>query len=135
MFPARVARLRRTPRSRSAGRQAALSLIAFRSSKLTAPLAAAVIFRRERDLVGHFCRAGALTPETAQSSKALGVHERLAWQRLVNRGVLRSAGSGAFYLDESAWEALRRTRRWRALVLGLLILVFAIYLAARGRSP
>ena len=102
---------------------------------MTAPLAAAVICRRERDLVGHFRRAGALTPETAQSSQVLGVHERLAWHRLVNRGVLRSASPGAFYLDEIAWEALRRTRRWRALVLGLLVLVFAVYIAARGRNP
>ena len=102
---------------------------------MTAPLTAAVIFRRERDLVGHFRRAGALTPETAQSSQDLGVHKRLAWHRLVNRGVLRSTAPGAFYLDEAAWEALRRTRRWRAMVLGLLILVFAIYVAARSRNP
>ena len=105
---------------------------------MTAPLVAAIIFRRERDLVGHFRRAGALTPETAQSAEALGVHERLAWQRLVNRGVLRPAGSGAIYLDETAWEALRRTRLRRAAVLGILamvILVFAIYMAARGRNP
>ena len=105
---------------------------------MSAPLVAAIIFRRERDLVGHLRRAGALTPATARSSEALGVHERLAWQRLVNHGVLRPAGSGAIYLDETAWEALRRTRQWRALVLGILaivILVFAIYLAARGRNP
>ena len=104
---------------------------------MTAPLVAAIIFRRERDLVDHFRQAGALTAETAQSSEALGVHERFAWQRLVNRGVLRPAGSGAVYLDETAWEALRRNRRGRALVLGIVIiviLIFSIYMATRGRN-
>ena len=53
-----------------------------------ASVAAAVIIRKERELVEHFAQAGAVSPSSARSSSDLGVHERFAWIRLVERGPL-----------------------------------------------
>ena len=94
-----------------------------------ATVAAAVIIRKERELVEHFAEAGAVSPASARSSSDLGVHERFAWIRLVDRGVIREAAPGRYYFDEPTWVALRheappfgaraddlcRRARWRAI--------------------
>jgi hypothetical protein len=94
-----------------------------------ASAAAAIIIKRERDLVDHFRRAGATSPQTAQSPAALGVEQRLAWNILVNGAIIRTGASGTFYLDEASWEALGRRRRRLAVVIAVIALfaVFFIY--------
>jgi hypothetical protein len=91
-----------------------------------ASVAAAVIIRKQRELVEHFMDAGAVSPETAKSSSELGVHERFAWIRLVERGVIREAPPGRYYLDEPTWIALGQRRRRLALVLGIFFIALAV---------
>lgn len=92
---------------------------------------AAIIIRKEKDLVAHFQNAGATAAGAAKSPDELGVHERLAWGRLVNRAVIREAEPGRYYLDVPSWEALRYTRRRIALALGILMVaLFAVALMA-----
>jgi hypothetical protein len=88
--------------------------------------AVAVILLKEKHIVAAFRRAGATSPAAAAAPAAIGVDERLAFQKLKRRAVLREARSGLFYLDEPSWEALRRMRRRMALLLGLLVLVAAL---------
>jgi hypothetical protein len=90
-----------------------------------AAAAAAVIIRKEKDLVAHFQSAGAIAAGAAKSPDELGVHERLAWERLVHRAVIREAAPGRYYLDEPSWVALRHTRRRMALILGILMIALA----------
>jgi hypothetical protein len=90
--------------------------------------AAAVIIRKEKDLVAHFRSAGAVTPAKAQSPDALGVDTRVAWSLLVRRAVIREASPGQFYLDEDAWEALRAKRRRLAAVMVVALLLVGIAL-------
>ena len=84
---------------------------------------AAVIIRREKDLVVHFQQQGVLSPATAQTLSAMHVDEGLILRRLRSRAVIREAGSGLFYLDEPSWVAIARMRR--RLVLVLLIVAVA----------
>ena len=83
--------------------------------------AAAVIIRKEKELVAHFRSAGAVTPSKAQSPDALGVDTRVAWALLRKRAVIREASPGQFYLDEAAWEALRDRRRQIAIVVAVVV--------------
>jgi hypothetical protein len=83
----------------------------------------AVIIRKEKDLVAHFRVARAIDAASALAPGALGVEQRHAWERLVERAVIREAAPGAYYLDELTWGALRRTRRRMAVVLLLLFAV------------
>ncbi len=94
-----------------------------------AAAAVAIIIKRERDLVDHFRRAGATSPEMAQTPFALGVEQRFAWDRLVDRGVIRTGMSGTFYLDEASWEALRRRRPMIAVGVAILMVSLAILIA------
>lgn len=87
--------------------------------------AAAVIIKRERDLVEHFRRVRAISPETAKTADEIGVDGRMAWFRLVDHAVIRSAGDGRFYLDIMTWEALER-RRKRVMMMAILIAVLAV---------
>ena len=85
--------------------------------------AAAVIIRKEKDLVAHFRDVRAVSPETAQSLGALRVHEdAMALRRLRNRAVIRQGAPGTYYLDEPSWEALGRLRR-RLILVALIIIV------------
>jgi hypothetical protein len=96
-----------------------------------ASAAAAIVIKREKELIRHFRRAGATSPETAQSLSALGAEQGFIWERLVNGAVIRTATNGGFYLDEPSWEAMGRRRRLLAVVVALVavavLLGFALY--------
>jgi hypothetical protein len=91
-----------------------------------APGIAAVIIRREKDLVAHFQRAGAIDRASAMTPSALGVEQQFAWDRLVSRAVIRGGAPGTFYLDEPSWAALRSMRRRMVTVLLLIVLAGAL---------
>src|SRR5688572_2636232 len=88
----------------------------------------AVIIGKERRMVGQFVSAGAVSKEHAKTLEEVGLHGGLIFHRLRERAVLREAGSGRYYVDMESWEAVRRTRRRAASVLGIiaLILLFLI---------
>ena len=97
--------------------------------------AAAVIIRKEKDLVAHFRDARAVSPDTAQSLGALRVDEEaMAWRRLRNRAVIRQGAPGTYYLDEPSWEALGRIRR-RLMLVALIVLLGVAALALAGGWP
>ena len=87
---------------------------------------AAVMRRREREVVDDFRAAGATSRETAQSYTVIGLGQSLGLKRLRERAVIREAAPGTYYLDEEVWTAVRRTRRRIATVflaiLALLLL-------------
>src|SRR5215831_13143541 len=91
-----------------------------------ASAAIAILIRKEKDLVEHFKQAGAMSPSSARSSSALGVHERLAWSRLVRDAVIQEAEPGTYYLDESAWIALGQKRRRIAFILTIFSVALAV---------
>ena len=93
-----------------------------------AAAAAAVIIRKEKDLVAHFRQAGAVAVSSAKSPSELGVHERMAWERLIERAVIREAAPGVYYLDEQSWNALRRMRQRMAIVLLSILLLVGLTL-------
>lgn len=86
---------------------------------------AAVLIRREKEVVDDFRAAGATSRETAQSYTAIGLGQSLGLKRLRDRAVIREAAPGTYYLDEEVWTAVRRTRRRIATVL-LLILALVL---------
>jgi hypothetical protein len=90
-----------------------------------APAIAAILRRREREVVDDFRAANALSPATAQSYTAMGLGQTLAVKRLHDRAVIREAAPGVYYLDEEVWAAVRRTRRRLATVM---IAILAIVL-------
>lgn len=93
-----------------------------------APGVAAIIIRKERELVEHLRQRGAVDPAHAQSRSALGVDSDLAWTRLERSAVVRAAGSGNYYLDLPSWEA-RQRRRKRAMAVVLIAVIVGALLA------
>jgi hypothetical protein len=86
---------------------------------------AAVLIRREKEVVDDFRAAGATSRETAQSYTAIGLGQSVGLKRLRDRAVIREAAPGTYYLDEEVWTAVRRTRR-RIATAFLLILVLVL---------
>jgi hypothetical protein len=86
---------------------------------------AAILIRRETEVVDDFRAAGATSRETAQSYTANGPGHSLGLRRLRDRAVIREAAPGTYYLDEEVWTAVRRTRR-RIATAVLLILALAL---------
>ncbi|HET7024959.1 MAG TPA: hypothetical protein VFI39_07145 [Gemmatimonadales bacterium] len=89
-------------------------------------VAAAVIVRKERELVDHFRGVGAVSPDTARSLAQLAVDQNIGWRRLVDHAVLRSTPAGTWYLDEPSWMALRRMRRRLMTVVAVVAALFLL---------
>ncbi len=85
--------------------------------------AAAAIIRKERRIIGAFRDEGATSPEAARSPGELGVNGSWVVDRLIDRGVLRQAEPGRYYLDEEAWTAFCQARRRRAIIVVGIIVV------------
>ncbi|MDQ6718430.1 MAG: hypothetical protein M3Z17_08810 [Gemmatimonadota bacterium] len=89
-----------------------------------APAVAAVIIRKERELVELFQSAGAISPATAKTLDDVGVEQAWPLSRLRRRAVVREVGPGRFYVDEEVWVAMRGMRqRIILMLLGLVALV------------
>jgi hypothetical protein len=91
-----------------------------------AAAAIAVMRMKEREVVDDFRAAGALTPATAQSYATMGFGEGRALKRLHNSAVIRETSPGLYYLDEEVWIAVRRNRRRRALMVGLVLAIICL---------
>jgi hypothetical protein len=87
---------------------------------------AAILIRREKEIVDDFRAAGATSRESAQSYTAIGLGESLGLKRLRERAVIREAAPGTYYLDEEVWTAVRRTRRRVATVFLLILALFLL---------
>jgi hypothetical protein len=88
-----------------------------------------LLVMKQSRIVEAFRDGRATGHQTAVTPASIGVAERWAFHGLCRRAVLRSAGSGAYYLDEPSWEALRSSRRRTAV---LLIMAFAFGLVVRS---
>jgi hypothetical protein len=97
--------------------------------------AAAVMVHKQKKIVGALREAGATSADRAVPAATLAIHQGLAFRLLRGHGVLREAGDGRLYLDESRWEALRARRRRIALAILGAVLVTAslVMLWAAGR--
>lgn len=82
-----------------------------------APAIAAVIIRKERELVELFQAAGATSPATAKSLDDVGVEQAWPLSRLRRRAVVREASPGRFYLDEEVLVAISGMRQRIILTL------------------
>ncbi len=91
-----------------------------------APAVAAILRKREQEVIDDFRAAGATSPDRAQSYQAIGLGDTLAIKRLRNRAVIREAAPGVYYLDEEVWSAVVRTRR--RLVITLLSVIALVAL-------
>jgi hypothetical protein len=94
--------------------------------------AAAILIRKEKDIVDVYRRAGATSPAAARTPDDLGVHHRVPFSVLVRRAVLLEVSEGRYYLDEPRWQALRAMRRRIAMSVVALVIVIFIVLAAIG---
>lgn len=87
---------------------------------------AAIMRRREMEVVDDFRAAGAISRETAQSYTAIGLGQSLGLKRLRERAVIREAAPGTYYLDEEVWVAVRRMRRRIATVFIVILVLFLL---------
>jgi hypothetical protein len=87
-------------------------------------VAAAVMIRKEKELVAHFQSLRAVSPETARPQQDFADDSSNAWRRLFRHAVIRQAPGGTWYLDELSWEALRNTRR-RVITIILIAVIVA----------
>lgn len=94
--------------------------------------AAAVLIRKEKDVVEAYRRAGATEPAAARTPDDLGLHHRVAFNVLVRRAVLCDVGGGRYYLDEARWAALRAMRRRMAVVVLFVVIATFLVLAITG---
>jgi hypothetical protein len=91
--------------------------------------AAAVIMRRQRQLIRGFAERRATCPDAAIAFADLGMRRSWIFDRLVARGVFVDAGQDRFYMNEEAAQAFLQAQRRRALTItGILLVFFLVFL-------
>jgi hypothetical protein len=89
--------------------------------------AVAIVLIKERHIAEAFERAGATTPGRAVAPDDVrAATEGSGWRRLRERDIVRSAAGGRYYLDVARWQADRRRRQIRVLILIGVLLALAI---------
>jgi hypothetical protein len=83
---------------------------------------AANVRREERRLVDWFRARGAFDQERAVTVNAGGAIGGFVRRRLEGAGVIRAAGNG-FYFDEDSYAGFRTRRRKRAFVVATLVVI------------
>jgi hypothetical protein len=83
---------------------------------MAAPVAAAVLIRRAKQLVARL-----------ESGRA--------WARLEGGAVIRATPDGRFYLDSPSWEARERTRVRRLALVMLVAVTMAVAAWLRAGRP
>lgn len=93
-----------------------------------APLVIAAATRARLGIVKSLRSAGATAPATATALGDLRPIARRQLQRLVDRGAVRQAGAGSYYLDERAWEEYRaQIQARKMLALAALVVLAAVF--------
>ena len=90
---------------------------------------AAIVIRREKDLVAHFELARATSPASAQSLQALQVEDNHFFRRLEKRAVIRQSPTGLYYLDQPSWNAMNATRRRTMIIMVAIAVALAVLVA------
>ena len=100
-----------------------------------ATAAAAIMVRKQRELVELFTREGATSAVAAKTLGELNIHhESRAMRQLEGHAVIRQS-AGRYYVDLESWQALRRTRHRMAFVMIALVLLLAIALGIGVLRP
>lgn len=73
-------------------------------------------------MVRRVAEAGAFSVDSARTLQQIGISDGRILRRLRERLVIRHADGDRFYLDEEAWEALRKRRRRHASVAAIIAL-------------
>jgi hypothetical protein len=92
-----------------------------------ASVAIAAMRMREEQVIKHFRSVGATSAAQAKTVLDMGLEDSRAIKRLRSQAILREAAPGQLYLDEEVLTAVRR-RRFR--ILGMLIAILLLLLAA-----
>ncbi len=99
---------------------------------------AAIIIRREADLVAHFELMRAISPASALSLESLRVEHNTYFRRLETRAVIRQSPSGLYYLDQRSWEAIKAFRRRTLIIvvtIAAAVAAAAAYTATSRSTP
>ena len=95
---------------------------------------AAIVVKREREVVEAFVHAGAIDPAKALTLDEVGAN-RFA-HRLVAAGVLREAqpGSGRYYVDFERWMERQRIRRRIGVSMLVILLLIGLFVFFRTKT-
>ncbi len=94
--------------------------------------AAAVIARRRRRLVRRFREAGATDPEHAVTLEDIGERRSWIFDQMAQHEVFIPVHAERFYMNESAANEFLRERRFRALLIGTILLIVFLLLWLSG---
>jgi hypothetical protein len=88
----------------------------------------------QRQIVNAFRAAGALTGARARRLRDLGLNDGRVVRSMVTATIIRRAGPGRYYLDETVWATRRQLRGRTVLLLligiGVVGAITAVYVLA-----
>ena len=94
---------------------------------------AAMVAAKQRQIINAFRGARATSVTAGRTLADMQLEDGRFFRGMLDRGVIREASPGTYYLDEAAWAASIARRRTIALVVAGLVLIFAIGFALMAR--
>ncbi len=91
-----------------------------------APVAPAAVAGARRRVAGYFLSRDAVRPNDAVQFATRSPMQRRMFERLLDAGVIRSAGNDTYFLDVVAYEETRERRRKRLITAAGAALGFAV---------
>jgi len=92
--------------------------------------AAAAIARARRDVQHHFFSQDAVRPDRAVAFESSRTIEQRQFERMIDRGIIREAKPGAYWLDVVAYDVDLQQRYKRVrIALIVVLIIFAVWLA------
>jgi len=88
--------------------------------------------RAERRLVEGLRRAGAVSAGTARPLDPRGGQEAGRLEKLLEAGVVLEAAPGVYYIDETAYERYRQSKRVTVLAILAVLMLVALFFAIRS---
>jgi hypothetical protein len=92
-------------------------------------IVAVMIAAKFKKLINSFRNSGTTSSRTSKTPEQLRIKPDRIFRRLLNRGVIKEAGSGRYYLNEGNLDEFNQVRRIRAMIIfGVLILLILLSL-------
>lgn len=98
-----------------------------------ATAAAAIVAAARRDVLSHFMRQNAVSPQDAVAFVPERSVVRRQFERLVASGIIVEAGDGKYWLNVPAYDQWRARARKRALLAAVVLTLIVVCLWVFGR--
>jgi hypothetical protein len=91
-----------------------------------AAIAVVLVIAKFKKLMNSFRNSGATSSRASKTLEDLNIRRDRIFRRLLNRGVIKEAGSGRYYLSEENLDEYIQTRRIKVMIIFCVLILLLL---------